>query len=227
MEVPAPASFIPHEAITPTIVRRDNSFQELVLLISILVFVVSCALAGGVFLYTQYLQSSNASKLQQLNRAEAAFDPSLVQQLTRLDARMHIGEQLLSTHLAPTQFFTMLENSTIQDIQFTSLTLSATDPKKISIKMSGVAGSINAVALQAEVFSQSGMITSPIFSGINQQQDGVHFDFTGLINPSALKYETLVGGGAQSAAPVQQQAAQPQQPVSPFTSSTTPASAGH
>ncbi|HUO50143.1 MAG TPA: hypothetical protein VMU25_01045 [Candidatus Paceibacterota bacterium] len=222
MEVPAPASFIPHEAITPTTIRRDNSLQEVVLLISILIFVVSLALAGGVFLYTQYLQSSNASKLQSLNRAEAAFDPSLVQQLTRLDSRMHIGEQLLSAHLAPTQFFTALENSTIQDIEFTSLSFSSSDPTKISIKMSGVAGSINAVALQAEVFSQSGMITSPIFSGINQQQDGVHFDFTGLINPTALKYENLVGGGAQPAATTQQ-TQQTQQPTSPFTSSSTPA----
>jgi hypothetical protein len=225
MDSPTQPTFIPHEAVSVMSTRRNSGgLSELVLLIAIVLVIISGALAAGVFLYTQYLQNSNTSKLSQLNSAEASFDPSLIQQLTRLDARMTAAQTLLSAHLAPTQFFAMLEQSTVQDISFSSLSYDATNPQNVTLSMEGVAGSVNSIALQAQVFSQSGMITNPIFSNIDAQPEGVHFNFTALINPSAISYEKFVTG-AQSAAQTQTQP-QPQapaQPSSPFESSSTPA----
>ena len=54
--------------------------------------------------------------------------------------------------------------------------------------MAGVAQSVNSIALQAQIFSKNGIITSPIFSGIERQIDGVHFDFNALVNPAAINY---------------------------------------
>jgi hypothetical protein len=186
-------------------------------LISILLLALSGALAVGVFLYSQYLQASVQSKLQQLNRAEASFDPSLVQQLTRLDTRMNTAEDLLKAHLAPTRFFATLEASTVQDISFGSLSYTTTDPQDIDIKMDGVAGSINAIALQAQVFSQGGVIASPIFANIDREADGVHFTFTGTLNASEMTYEGLVSGQSSVEA-------QPQTPVATTSAPATPAS---
>ncbi|HEV3244873.1 MAG TPA: PilN domain-containing protein [Candidatus Paceibacterota bacterium] len=220
-------TFLPHEAVTTVPARRaGGGLSELLLLVSIILFIVSAALAGGVFLYDQYLQNSNASKLSQLQSAQAAFDPALVQQLTRLDSRMSSAESLLSAHLAPSQFFSMLDQSTVQDVSFTSLSYNATNPRQVTLTMTGVAGSVNAIALQAEVFSQSGVITNPIFSNIDAEQDGVHFNFTALVNPSALSYQSYVA--SQSAQPSSQTQTQPaSQPAaagSLFESSSTPAS---
>src|SRR5579871_3325413 len=103
MDSPTQPNFIPHEAVTASPTRRSGGgLIELAFLVSILLFVISGALAGGVFLYTQYLQNSNQNKLNQLNAAQAAFDPALIQQLTRLDTRMNTSQTLINAHLAPT-----------------------------------------------------------------------------------------------------------------------------
>jgi hypothetical protein len=226
MDSPTQPSFIPHEAVVSSSARRSGGgLAELGTLVSILVFIISAALGGGVFLYTQYLQSSNASKLQQLTTAESSFDPSLIQQITRLDTRMTAAEQLLSAHMAPSEISTMLEQSTVQDISFSSLELNATNPQQITLTMQGVAGSVNSIALQAQVFSQSGVIQSPIFSDIDAEADGVHFNFSALINPSVISYEGLVSGaGSAQSGTTQTQTTAPTQaaaPNSPFVASST------
>jgi hypothetical protein len=226
MDSPVQPSFIPHDAGVATGAPRSSSgLRELLLLLSIVLLVVSAALGAGVFLYTQYLQSAEQSKLAQLNRAEAAFDPSLIQQITRLDTRMHAASALLSAHLAPTQLFAMLEQTTAQDISFNSFSYDSTNPQQITIKMAGVAGSVNSVALQAQLFSQSGMLTSPIFSGIDSEQDGVHFDFTAFVNPTDLSYETLITG-APPTTPLPQSQATGQTSVFEGSSSSSSSQAG-
>ena len=230
MDSPTQPTFIPHDAVTSSGASRSGGgLSELLLLLGIIFVIISGALAAGVFLYTQYLQTSNASQLDQLNRAQAALDPSLIQQLTRLDDRMNAAETLITAHLAPSQFFTILEQSTVQDISFTSLDYDATNPANVTLTMTGVAGSVNSIALQAQVFSQSGIITNPIFSAIDAQPEGVHFNFTALVNPSAIAYEKFVSGGAATSATEPQPQTQvqaPVQPASPFESSSTPAATG-
>jgi hypothetical protein len=190
-------SFIPHDA-KQVQGRGSGGLAELLMLIGIVLLVASAALAGGVFLYQQYLTSSNAGKLDQLQRAEAAFEPSLVQQLQRLDDRMTAAGSLLESHLAPLALFSMLEQTTISSIQFTSLKFDASDPQHISLRMSGVADSVNSVALQSDLFSKSGAIQSPIFSNIDRQQDGVHFDFSSFVNAASLNYAQLLSGQSSS-----------------------------
>lgn len=223
MDSPTQPTFIPHEAVTSSGASRSGGgLSELMLLVGIILLIISGALAAGVFLYTQYLQTSSASELDQLNRAQASLDPSLIQQLTRLDDRMNAAETLLAAHLAPSQFFSILEQSTVQDISFSSLNYDATNPANVTLTMTGVAGSVNSIALQAQVFSQSGIITNPIFSAIDAEQEGVHFNFTALVNPSAIAYEKLVSGGAAAPATKTQTQA-PAQPASPFENGSTPA----
>lgn len=196
-EPSAPGSFIPHDTAAP-VRRREGSggLSDLVILIAIVLFVASAALAVGVFLYGQYLQSEKNSKLQQLDRAKAAIEPSLILQLTRLDERMHAASAILTNHIAPTVFFDALGQSTLQTVAFRTLSFDAADLKHMKIKMQGVAQSVNSIALQADLFSKNGVITSPIFSGINRQADGVHFDLTAAVNPAAINYSSLLQSAA-------------------------------
>jgi hypothetical protein len=229
MDSPTQPTFIPHEAVSATQGRSrgGGGLSELFLLVSIILFIISAALGGGVFLYSQYLQTSNQNKLSELNSAQNAFDPTLIQQLTRLDTRMNTAQTLLNAHLAPSQLFTILDQSTVQDISFNSLTYDASNPQQIMLTMTGTAGSVNSIALQAQIFSQSNVITDPIFSNINAQQGGVNFDFTGSVDASALSYESYVAGmNGQASSSVQTQTEAPAAaatPPSPFESSSTPA----
>ena len=215
-----PTSFIPHDtAAAPSSAprRSGGGLNDLLLLCAIVLFIASAALAVGVFLYGQFLATEKSSKLAQLERAKAAFEPSLIQQLTRLDDRMHAADKLLSAHIAPTAFFSTLEQATLQTVSFETLELQASDASHIGIEMEGVARSVNSIALQADLFSKNGVIASPIFSDIARQQDGVHFNLSALVNPAAIRYAALAGGAAAvQDLPVQQGSAPPQSEPSPF-----------
>ena len=219
-----PGTFIPHDAAAPAPARRDRGgggLADLIFLIAIVLLVASGALAGAVFLYAQFLNTESSSKLAQLKRAEAAFEPALIQQITRLDDRMHAADVILGTHIAPTAFFKALEGATLQTVSFQTLTLDAQNMQHVNLKMQGIARSVNSIALQADLFSKNGVVTSPIFSNIARQADGVHFDLAAIVNPSAINYAALLAA-ASGAPPAGQQTtttAPPQQnPPSPFDS---------
>ncbi len=199
MEIGVPNSFIPHDATTPSASPRYDSssgLTDLLTLVAVVLFIASAALAAGSFLYQQYLNSESTSKETQIQAAQAAFDPTLIQQFTALDDRMNAANTILGAHLAPSSFFAALDQTTLATVSFNNLELDAANPQDITLKMSGVARDINSIAYQADLFSKSGVITDPIFSGIDQQADGVHFDVTATINPTDLNYETLVSGAA-------------------------------
>lgn len=205
-----PGAFIPHDTVAPVARKNSGGLNDLLLLSGIVLFVASSALALAVFLYGQFLHTESASKLEQLQRAKAAFEPSLIQQLTRLDDRMHAADNLLSSHIAPSAFFAALQAATLETVSFQSLDLQASDPHHITIKMAGIAQSVNSIALQADLFSKNGVITSPIFSGIARQSDGVHFNLSALVNPNAINYSSV---GSLPANPV---------PTSQTPAQTTP-----
>ena len=188
--------------------RRGGNFDFFVLL-ALVLFVASATLAIGVFLYVQFLKSSNESKLGQLQRAREAFEPALIQELTRLDDRMRAADTLLGNHVAPSALFDLLEQLTLQTVAFSSFEFTTTD-SVITLTMQGLAQSVNSIALQADLLSRSGMIVNPIFSDINRQIGGIRFNFTADVRREALNYRALTG------APNPQ--TQPQQPVetSPF-----------
>ena len=200
MEIGVPTSFIPHDATTPTETRRGHGggILDLITLIAVVLFVASGVLAIGSFLYLQYLNNLSAQDQNEIKAAQAAFDPTLIQQLTRLDERMNSASTLLAAHMAPSAFFAALDQMTLSTVTFQGLTFSAGSPKGISLQMTGIARDVNAVALQADLFGKSGIITDAIFSGIDQQADGVHFSVSGYVNPASLSYETLVTGETPS-----------------------------
>ena len=206
-------SFIPREMREVSVVGRvrRGGLADLFILIAVVFLVASVALAVAVFLYQQYLQSSGTSKVDQLERAKTAFEPSLIQELTRVDDRMRAA-------------FRMLEATTITTVAFRSLNFEAADAGNLSVKMDGIADSVNSIALQADLFSKGTMITNPIFSNINRETDGVHFNLSALVNPAAINYAQVASGisrvqnpGAGVVAP-----AAPPQTVSPFEGGAAP-----
>jgi len=215
MESGIKSSFIPKDATGIRVPRGPmrTGFADLLILIAIVFLVASLALAAGVFLYLQFLQTSSASKLQQLERAKESFEPSLIHELTRLDDRMRAADVVLESHVAPSTLFHLLEQLTLQTVAFSNLGLQTTDPQHITLSMDGFAKSVNSIALQADYLSKSGMITSPLFSNIDRRAEGVSFNLTALINPLSLKYGSLILGSQQVTNPAQNQ---PTTPFSPF-----------
>lgn len=198
MESGIQSSFIPRDAGKPTVMPRSSNggsggLAELGLLLSIVLLVASAALAGAVFLYAEYAQSSATSKIAQLQRAKDAFEPSLINQITRLDDRMQAANTILAAHTAPLAIFDALQAATLSTVSYSQLSYSGFDPQNMTVKMAGVAQSVNSIALQADLLSKDGVIANPIFSDITRQSDGVHFSLTAAVNPSLISYAHVTG----------------------------------
>lgn len=221
VEKSVPTSFIPHDTgvVAPVLRRKSAGLNDLLLLCAIVLFVASAALGAGVFLYQQFLATESASKLSQLERAKAAFQPSLIQELTRLDDRMHAADRILGVHIAPTAFFLALQQATLATISFQTLDFQAPDAQHMTIKMAGIAQSVNSIALQADLFSKNGVIASPIFSNIARQSDGVHFNLSAVVNPASISYAALVAGTQNQTLP--QGSAEAPGNLSPFDAPST------
>ena len=200
METGVQNTFIPHDVSQPAVSghRRSVGLTDLVMLVAIVLLIASVALAAGVFLYGQYLDTSSKSKVNQLKTAKAQFDPALIQEFSRLDDRMRNADTVLGNHIAPSVFFHMLDANTLSTVSFRSLDFQASSDQGLAVKMEGVARSVNSIALQADFFSKVGIITSPIFSNVDRQPDGVHFSFSAMVVPSAIRYAQLVAAAGQT-----------------------------
>jgi hypothetical protein len=205
MESGIKATFIPREPLDErprAQVYAGGSPFDLIALLCIILAIASAALGVGMFLYVKFLETSKTSKVAQLQRAQEAFEPALIAELTRLDDRMSAGNDVLNNHIAPSLLFTALEQLTLETVSFASFNLTVSDTQEITLEMRGRAKSVNAIALQADLFGKHPAIASPLFSNINRGNDGVvGFDLSANINPSALRYTTLVANRNQLSDP--------------------------
>lgn len=193
MESQIKSSFIPQDVGKEVRKSSPGAGGDLLVLGAIILLIASVSLAVAVFLYTQYLNTTIAGKQQSIDRARAAIEPALIEELARLDARMRSSGLLLSRHVAPSILFEALEQITLQSVVLTDLGLTTEAPDAIRLHIEGLARSVNSIALQSDLYSKSGLITSPIFSDINRDSNGLmHFEVKALINPNNFHYARLV-----------------------------------
>jgi hypothetical protein len=210
MDQPVPTSFIPKRPLG-TIERAGGGVASLALLLSLLVFIPSILAAGGVFAYQQYLNSAIAQKSASLTAAEAAFDPSAIQDLERLDARINAAQTLLQAHVAPTALFDFLSAQTLQSVQFTTFSYTLNNDGSATINLNGEGSSFASVALQSDQFGASKLLKNVVFSNITVGTGGkITFSVEATVDPSLLSYEA----GLTSAAAA---------PASAVSSTPTPA----
>ncbi|MEK7606353.1 MAG: hypothetical protein AAB458_02050 [Patescibacteria group bacterium] len=181
-------SFIPKKSFDVGPVKPAR-VTSLFFIISMLLFILSVAAAAGVFGYQKFLESSIVRKKEELQKARAAFEPELIRELSRLDTKLRTAEELLSTHIAVTGIFELLQGVTLETVQFTDFGY-ALEPLGVRITMSGLARSFASVALQSDEFGKNRFIREPVFSGFSLDDRGdVEFSVTALIDPSVVSYE--------------------------------------
>ena len=81
------------------------------------------------------------------------------------------------------------------------------------MSLKGIAHSVNAIALQAELFGKNTGIVSPIFSNINRTGEGVLFEVSSRINPTAIRYVNVSRNTAAAASAENVPVQTGQQPV--------------
>lgn len=186
MDPQPPTSFIPKK---PLVGEASSGGGGLVILLAVLIFVISLVAAGGAFAYGKYLDSSLAAKDSSLKKAEGAFDTASIVDLSRLDVRLAEARKLLEAHVAPSGVFTFLSATTLERVQFTSLSLDISADGSGKILLSGIADSFSSLALQSDQFGAAKVLRDVVFSGITTEAAGrVQFTVSANVDPSILSY---------------------------------------
>lgn len=191
MEPPVRTSFIPKKPVGVAPQRRGG--VGIVFLVSLMVFLAALAAAGGVFLYQSYLTQAIVSKSESLDRARAAFEPAVIQELIRINDRMTYGGQVLTGHVSPSSLFALLEQATLQTVRFKSIEYALDETGRAIISLDGEARSFSDVALQSDELGKRRALYDVIFDNINLDQTGrAVFTMRAGVDPSFLLYKNSV-----------------------------------
>lgn len=186
MDPQVQGSFIPKAALTgDAAAGRFGLF----FLIALLFFAMSLVAAGAVFAYQNILKKGIGDKSQELVEAQGAFQPSAIEALVRLDARMRQTKSLLQRHVAPSAIFVLLSEATLEKVQFTSFEYALESDGSAKIGLAGIASSFSTVALQSDQFGATKVLKDVIFSAISVESGGrVSFRVDARIDPSLIIY---------------------------------------
>ena len=189
-------TFIPKKNIKDSsaipISPRRKLTRSLLGIIAILLFVSALISLVGVFLYKSVVAGSINSKIEIINRAEKAFEPAVIVELRKLDIRLAAAKELLDNHIAVSDFFASLEESTLPDVSFSSFSLSFQEDIPV-VRMGGEARGYLAIAQQSDIFEANQYIENPLFSDFSLTETGdVSFNLEFTINEALLAFGRVV-----------------------------------
>ncbi len=196
MEARPQATFIPKKPVTS--VDVGNKGLGFLSLIALIIFLSTVISAGGIYFYKQTLVKSIAARDAQLEASKKKFDKSFISFIVRLNKRIDASKQLLNKHVAVSSIFRMLQESTLQTVQFSNFSfagIQAGNAPALRLTLSGVAKDYNSLAAQAEYFGKIKQMREQVFSNFSLTQEGrVSFNFDAVIDPGLVDYKSRSKG---------------------------------
>lgn len=168
--------------------KQARARRSLIGMIALLLFVTALVSTVGVYLYKIRLAATLNTRIDSINRAEKAFEPSVILDLKKLDIRLRAGTELLSNHVAISDFLESLAESTLPDVSFSGLTFEFS-PEGSNITMNGEARGYLQIAQQSDIFESNQYIQNHIFSDFALTDTGrITFSLNFTINPDLMVF---------------------------------------
>lgn len=184
------SSFIPKASVV-----GDNKPKEKLGLwgvVSALVFTASILFLGGVYAYKKMTLSAVSSIQADITKEQQTMDTTAINNIISFDSKIKSIRNLINNHVAVSQYFKLLENNTISDVQFLSARYNMVGGD-ISIDMKGKASGYATIANQEAVLLKNKDIISPVFDGFGlDTEGGVNFNLKFKIKDSSVKFSNLV-----------------------------------
>lgn len=204
METTFQTSFIPKQPVTEQKQSRVSSSVNILLFISIVIFVISVIAAGLVYFYKSTLEKSVATSEEELARAKDAFDGNFITDLQTADKRLRAAGEVLGNHIILSPIFEILQSSTLKTVRFTKFTHTVVGTgagARVEVKMSGRARDYTAIALQSDALTRSKYIKDPLFSNLTlDDQSNVLFEVVFTVDPHLVLFTDVVAKGDSAAA---------------------------
>lgn len=172
--------------------------------VSVFLFVASLLSFGGAYYYKSAIAGQIEDLTISLERAKAAFDPELINEIERLTADIAVAEKILGEHRLPSGIFNIIEDVAHDDVKFSRFDYSFT-PSSASI--SGIPGTANkgfsgssirvtitgeakdytTLAEQSKIMENSQKVGAFSFSNfVLSDSGGVSFDLNMVLNPTSV-----------------------------------------
>jgi len=182
-------TFIPKKPLSVKEQTRNKSVG-LFFMISLIILLISMGLSIFLYSYGIFLKKRVESMSISLERAKSAFEPSLIIELKRVNARINATGEILKGHVAFSEFFKTLEENTLKSVRFKQFTYSMSDNGGIDISLSGEASGYSSIALQSDAFGDNKYIKNPIFSNLGLDNFGnITFNMTASVDPLLILYK--------------------------------------
>lgn len=183
-------SFIPKKTPGTGSSSRSQMSMNLFAIVSIALFVVAALASVGVFAYKKISERELISKQADLERSREAFEPSLIEEIVRLDERITSAEKLVSDHVAMSGIFKLIEDTTLETVQFTHFQLSRDADGMFRLALTGSATGFAAVALQSDELGEHPLLDDVLVSNFSVTDTGrVTFTAGMSVDPSVFDYE--------------------------------------
>lgn len=189
-------SFIPKKpSVEPTVVKEKFTLG-IFGFIGVLIFVITTALAVGVYFYEKNLIQELADKQAQLNTASDAIEFPLIDAAKTLGRRITDANQILANHVIVSPIFEALQMNTLKSVQFDHFTYTTpTDQSgQVTVAMTGVARDYTSIALESDQLAKNKDIQNPIFSGLSldPQTGNVSFTLNFTVSSDLVSFEKHV-----------------------------------
>ncbi len=186
-------SFIPKK----TIEQRPKSIKSgggLLNVFAFIIFLASIISVGGAYFYRNGIRSDIETYKVSLQRARAAFEPSLITELQILDKRLNAATSILDKHIAVSPIFVLLQDLTLPTVRYSDFSYVIDERTNlVNMQLKGEARGYNHIALQADLFSKNKFIKNPIFSDFTLDQIGnVDFNLSFSVDRSLVTYDSFL-----------------------------------
>jgi hypothetical protein len=193
METKMQTSFIPKKPMVES--RSEGAGMSLFLLLSIIIFIVSLALGGGVWIWKNSLTAQIQKDKEALVAAKNSYEENTINPLIRLDDRIQVSNTLLAKHLAISPVFLLLEKNILANVRLKSLKFAYGTGSQVKLDLTGSAQSYEALSKQSDAFGAENLrpfISGPVISDFSPTADGsIAFTFTALVNSSLISYSKI------------------------------------
>ena len=181
-------SFIPQKTFEPAFYKRRG--PGIIIVFSFLLFFISISVYGALFLYKNSLDKEIKVLTDSLERAKAALELPLINEVNRTSEQIAYSKKLLEQHVSFAPVLDFLEKNTLKDVRFKGLKYETAPNKNPTVFLDGSARNYATLALQGDIFEKDKNIKEVVFSGLGLGERGmINFAVKLVLAPQMLIYK--------------------------------------
>ncbi len=167
--------------------------------VTFIIFIATLIVAGATFAYKLSLSQVISKQNTNLIKIQESFNPTLINEALRLNNRIESVGYLLEKHTSPSQIFMLLEEFTLETVQFKSLSYNTEQDGQIRINIGGLADSFRSVVLQSDSYGNTGYLRDVLFTNLQpNEQNNISFTLDGIIGSELVLYSNSLVPSSQT-----------------------------